>query len=253
MTETFSMQLYSGRNFPPLSGQLAIVKAAGFSDVEPFRGLYDDVGALKAAIEEAGLTSRAGHYSIDLWRDEPDRALQIARRLGHEIIVLPYVVPADRPKDAGGWAAFGRTVAGVARRVTGEGLRLAWHNHDFELRALDDGSRPIEHILGEDENVEWEADLAWVVRGGEDPETWLKRYSGRVATLHVKDLAPAGEKVDEDGWADVGAGTLDWASLYRAGRAAGATIMIAEHDNPSDFERFARTSFEAMQRYSREA
>lgn len=252
MNETLSMQLYSGRNFPPLAHQLATVKAAGFSDVETFRGLYDDVDGLKAAIEAAGLTNRAGHYSVDLWRDEPDRALAIARRLGHEIVVLPYVMPADRPSDAAGWAAFGQVVAAIARRVTGEGLRLAWHNHDFEMRPLADGSRPLEHILGADEAVEWEADLAWVVRGGEDPESWLKRYAGRVATLHVKDIAPAGEKTDEDGWADVGTGTLDWARLYRAGREAGAGIMIAEHDNPSDFARFARTSFAAMQRYAQE-
>lgn len=252
MTDTLSMQLYSGRNFPPLADQLKTVREAGFTDVEPFRGLYDDVDALKAAIDEAGLTSRAAHFSLEMLETDPDRALAIARKLGTEILVLPYVMPADRPDDAAGWAAVGGRVAAIARRVTGEGLRLAWHNHDFEMRSLEDGSRPLEHLLGEDGAIEWEADLAWVVKGGEDPETWLKRYAGRVATLHVKDIAPAGQKTDEDGWADVGTGTLDWARLYKAGREAGATLMIAEHDNPSDFERFARTSFEAMQRYSRE-
>ncbi|KAB0678812.1 sugar phosphate isomerase/epimerase family protein [Aureimonas leprariae] len=245
-----SIQLYSGRNFPPLADQLRIVAAAGYRDVEPFRGLYDDVGALKAALDEHGLTARAGHYSMDLLEKEYDRAVEIARTLGSEIVVLPYVMPDDRPKDAEGWKGFGRRVGSIAKRLKGDGLRCAWHNHDFEMREIDGGSRPIQHILDTDMEIEWEADVAWIVRGGEDPATWLERYSGRVASLHVKDIAPAGEKTDEDGWADVGDGTLDWAKLFQAGERAGATLMIAEHDNPSDFERFATRSLKAMQSYA---
>jgi sugar phosphate isomerase/epimerase len=250
MTETFSMQLYSGRNFPPLANQLRILAAAGYRDVEPFRGLYDDVDGLKAALDEHGFTARAAHYSVDLLEKDYERSVAIARTLRNEIVVLPYLVPDERPNDAEGWKAFGRRVGSVAKRLQGDGLRCAWHNHDFELRALDDGSRPIQHILDTDLGVEWEADLAWIVRGGEDPATWLERYSGRVATLHVKDIAPAGEKRDEDGWADVGDGTLDWPELFAAGRRAGATLMIAEHDNPSDFERFATRSLAAMRSYA---
>ena len=32
--------------------------------------------------------------------------------------------------------------------------------------------------------------------------------------------------------------------------AAGSDVMIAEHDNPSDFDRFARVSAQAMRRLS---
>ena len=79
---------------------------------------------------------------------------------------------------------------------------------------------------------------------------WIERYRGRIPLVHVKDLAPAGAKTDEDGWADVGAGVLPWAALWSACVAAGAEIMIAEHDNPSDFARFARTSSAAMKALS---
>ena len=249
MAETLSLQLYSGRNFPPLADQLRIIAEAGYRDVETFRSLYDDLGGLKTALDGAGLTTRSGHYSVEMLEDEYERSLEIARTLGQQIIVMPYLMPDERPSDSAGWAAFGRRVAAVAERVTGDGLRLAWHNHDFEMRALSDGSRPIEHILDASQAVEWEADLAWVVKGGEDPERWLERYTGRVATLHVKDIAAAGQNTDEDGWADVGAGTLDWAALFKAGRRAGAMLMVAEHDNPSDFRRFATRSIAAMKSY----
>ena len=81
---------------------------------------------------------------------------------------------------------------------------------------------------------------------------WIERYRGRIPLVHVKDIAPAGEKVDEDGWADVGAGVMPWARLWPQCVAAGAEIMIAEHDNPSDFERFARVSAAAMRGFARE-
>lgn len=246
---TLSMQLYSARNAPPLADQLRDLAALGYQDVECFRGLYDDVPALKAILDENGLTARSGHFSVDLLEGEFDRAVEIARTLGNEIVVLPYLLPDSRPSDAEGWKAFGARVGAVARRLKGEGLRTAWHNHDFELRMVEGGGRPLDHILDADPAIEWEADLAWVVRGGEDPAAWLRRYAGRVAALHVKDIAPAGTKTDEDGWADVGEGTLDWAALWQDGKAAGADLMVAEHDNPSDFGRFARTTIRAFQRF----
>ena len=48
------------------------------------------------------------------------------------------------------------------------------------------------------------------MRGGADPRRWIERYRGRIPLVHVKDIAPAGEKEDEDGWADVGTGTVPW-------------------------------------------
>jgi sugar phosphate isomerase/epimerase len=81
------------------------------------------------------------------------------------------------------------------------------------------------------------------VRGGVEPKAWLERYRSRLTSAHVKDLAPAGQNEDEDGWADVGAGVLDWRDLWRACRRAGAKWMVVEHDKPKDPARSARASF----------
>ena len=58
-------------------------------------------------------------------------------------------------------------------------------------------------------------------------------------------------KRHEDGWADVGAGIMPWSELWPQCVAAGAETMIAEHDNPSDFDRFARVSAMAMRAYAK--
>ena len=55
---------------------------------------------------------------------------------------------------------------------------------------------------------------------------------------------------NEDGWADVGHGTVDWAGLIKAFREkSAAKVYVMEHDNPSDVERFARRSIEAANKY----
>ena len=180
--------------------------------------------------------------------NHPGRTLEIARTLGVEVVVAPYLTPEQRPRDIDGWKSFGTRLARAGDGFARHGLSFAWHNHDFEFAALPDGSHPIEHVLGLD--LLWEADFAWVVRGNADPEAWLDRYRGRIPLVHVKDIAPTGQNLDEDGWADVGMGTLPWPTLWHKCVAAGAEIMIAEHDNPSDFERFARVSAYAMRKFS---
>ena len=94
-------------------------------------------------------------------------------------------------------------------------------------------------------------DLAWVVKGGADPIAWMDKYGSRITAVHVKDIAPAGEALDEDGWADVGQGTLDWKSLIKTIQAkTKAKYFVAEHDKPSDAIRFARRSMDAVKTWA---
>ncbi len=87
-------------------------------------------------------------------------------------------------------------------------------------------------------------DIAWIVRGGGDPFDWIKRYASRITAVHVKDIAPPGKNADEDGWADVGHGTIDWAKLIAELRKSGDDEMfIMEHDNPNDY-RALRLAFD---------
>ena len=244
LTDPFSFQLYSARNFPPLEAQLGFVAAAGFTNVEPYGGLYGDPAGFAAQLKAAGLHARSGHFGLDQLETKFDTMVEAARILGIGTLIVPYVGGEDRGTDKASWQVFGARLHTIAAKLKDEGLRFAWHNHDFEFMPLADGSYPIEHILGDD--LLWEADVAWIVRAKADPATWLRRFSGRVKLVHVKDIAPAGQKTDEDGWADVGTGIVDWKTLWGECVAAGAEIMVAEHDNPSDAVRFAKVSAAAM-------
>src|SRR5690606_34240898 len=97
--------------------------------------------------------------------------------------------------------------------------------------------------------LSWEADIAWIMRGGADPMEWIKRFPDRITAVHIKDVAAPGEKLDEDGWEDVGHGIVPWRAIWAELRNTPVRFLIMEHDNPSDEKRFAGRSIEAAMRF----
>lgn len=243
-----SIQLWSTRSEPSLKAQIEHVAACGYANVEPYEAICGDPPALRALLDRHGLSARSGHFRLETFENAPARVVETACALGLGVVVAPWLDEDQRPADADGWRRIGARLSEISRRMAGEGLVFAWHNHEFELVRLPDGSCGLEHALGEE--VSLELDLGWVVQAGEDPCVWLSRYAGRIAAVHVKDVAPPGENLDQMGFADVGEGTMDWPLYLRAAAEAGVELMIVEHDQPADWRRFARVSAEAMRRFA---
>lgn len=243
-----SFQMFSSRAAETLEEQLKLLSELGYTDVQPFFfGVPEDVAALDgyvALLNKYKLTAKSGHFTFEVFDHSPDLVAEIARKFGMWLVVIPWINPEDRPTTAEGWQAIGTRLANYTEAMQQRGLTFAYHNHEFEMAPLPDGSYPIEHLLGA--TVPFEPDLAWIVVGKADPLFWLKKYAGRIPAVHVKDVAPDGEALDEKGFADLGQGTLDWQALWDASVEAGSQLMIVEHDQPSDWRRFARRSIAAM-------
>ncbi len=246
---SISYQLYCSRNFPPLDDTLAMLAAAGYAEVEGFGGLYGDAAALRASLDAAGLRMTTGHFGLAQVENETAAMLNVAKTMEMDAVFVPHVGPDDRPKDAAGWAAFGKRLAEAGKPFLDAGFKFGWHNHDFEFAAIDGDLIPLEHIANASPDLVLELDIGWVVRAGHDPLAWINRFGSKIIAAHIKDIAPAGECTDEDGWADVGHGTIDWAPIKTALDAVGVTRLVAEHDNPNDHARFARRSLAAMQAF----
>ncbi len=247
-------QLYSARNFQPFSAIFPKLAKAGYSEVEGYGALYaavDDAGlnALRDELSANGLTMPTGHFGIDMLEQETAKVLNIAKVVGVQAIYCPYLMPDQRPTDAKGWFAFGQRLQAAGKPYRDAGLDFGWHNHDFEFKTLEDGSTPQEQILAGGPELSWEADIAWVIRGGADPLAWIESYGKRIKAVHVKDIAPAGENTDEDGWADVGHGTVDWKGLIAALKSYGVKHYVVEHDNPNDIDRLITRSIAAFNSY----
>ena len=246
----WSFQLYSARNFQPWDKVLKIVADAGYKQVEGYGGVYQDPAGFRAEMDRNGLSMPTGHFSIDALEGDFDGVRAIADALGIKMVICPHIVAEKRPADAAGWRGFGERLRKVGEKAKAAGYGFAWHNHDFEFQPFEDGTVPLEHILEAAPDIGWEIDVAWVVRGAADPSAWIDRYGKRIVAVHVKDIARAGEGLDEDGWADVGHGSMDWKGLMATLRArTDARYYVMEQDNPNDIARFARRSIESARTY----
>ncbi len=238
----YSFQLYCARNFPPISAILPKLKTLGYAQVEGFGGLFNDLGSFGDALKDSGLTMPSAHLGLDLLKDT-DKSMKIAEELGIRTLICPAIPKQEREQPEAGWTALAETLAGLAETYEKAGFGFGWHNHAYEFVPTETGRMPLEIILDTAPALSWECDVAWVVRGHHDPVAWMQRYAERVVAIHIKDIAPEGECRDEDGWADVGHGIIDWKMIMDfVTTETRAGLFVMEHDNPNDVERFARRS-----------
>jgi sugar phosphate isomerase/epimerase len=248
MTE-FSFQLYSARHFPPVEGIFGRLAALGYTQVEGYSDLYKDPAGLAEKLKANGLAMPTAHFSLDDLKDVA-ATTRIAGALGVRTVICPAVPWGRRSPSEEQFTELATLLGSLATSYRNAGFGFAWHNHEFEFVPTASGNLPMNIILELAPGVEWEVDVAWMVKAKQAPFDWLQKYGPRITAIHVKDIALPGENANEDGWADVGYGTLDWQQLYSTIKASTATkYYVMEHDNPSDVDRFASRSIATAKKW----
>lgn len=243
--DRIGVQLYTVRDgmARDVAGTLREVAAVGYQEVET-AGLFDRSPAqFRAALDQAGLVSPAGHYPIDAIRTRPDATLAEARALGQHWVVVPWLDEADRTVEGYQRLADDLNRFGAAARAAD--LRVAYHNHDFEFAPLADGRAGYDLIVtGTDPSlVDLEIDLFWATKGGRDPVALFAAHPDRFPLCHVKDMAAIGGAQE---MVPVGEGEIDFAAIFAHAQEAGLRHFFVEHDNPRDAIASIRTSFQHL-------
>ena len=102
--------------------------------------------------------------------------------------------------------------------------------------------------------VQLELDAFWVSVAGHDPVEMLKKYSGRVRLLHLKDKAAGTpvmykESPGNAAFKELGNGVIEWAKVLRAASAAGVQHYFVEQDQtPGDPLDSLRQSMEYLKK-----
>lgn len=244
IAEDLSIQLYSLRDYGNLESQLAALAQLGFRRVEIIGSHLDDASGTRARLDAYGMSAPTGHVPLEALRNRLDWVVEHAHIIGMKELYLPALPAAERALPAGEWRRIGAELGRIAETLKPNGLALGYHNHDWELRSFAEGKTALGHLFaGADGSpLTFEADLAWFVRGGADPISWMRSLRNRLTAVHVKDIAAQGTNLDEEGWCDIGAGVLDWPMLWREAVSLGAKWMVLEHDKPKDPISFAAVS-----------
>jgi sugar phosphate isomerase/epimerase len=242
--DRIGIQLYTVRGLMERdpNATLGALAAIGYREVE-FAGLYGRSATdFRRMLDSHNLTAPAGHVSIQDIRTALSRLLDDAATLGWRWIVCPWIDERERTLPGYRRVAADLNRAGESARAVG--LRMGYHNHEFEFARLADGTVPYDILLEEldPQLVDMELDLYWIVHGGGDPLAYFQRQPGRFPLLHVKDRTRSGTMVD------VGDGAIDFGRIFASAATAGTRHYFVEHDQPEAPLDFARNSFVYLSR-----
>lgn len=246
-----AVQLYSIRDdmAADFEGSLRAVKEMGYDGVE-FAGLYGHSPAeVRALCEKYSLTPISAHVAYDEMMAHPQQTMADYAAAGCRYIAIPYLTEEYRP-GASRYPELVENVRMLGGAAKENGLTLLYHNHDFEFQKID-GVYALDKLYADvpADLLQTQLDTCWVNVGGEDPAAYLRRYTGRAPTVHLKDFVMPGKKpqnmyhligIDDDQPSEVsgfeyrplGMGAQDMPALLQACEDAGAEWVIVEQDDP---------------------
>jgi sugar phosphate isomerase/epimerase len=204
------------------------VAAFGYEEVE-FAGYFGRTPQqIHDALGASGLAGSASHVPVETLGADWDAQLEAAETMGHRYLVVAWLTPEQR-STIDDYKRYAELFNQAGERAQAAGIGFAYHNHDFEFLTLD-GEVPFDVLLAETDPklVRFELDLFWITKGGRDPLAYFGAHRGRFPLVHVKDMDAGGEMVR------VGAGTIDFASIFARREEAGIEHAFVEHDNPTD-------------------
>ncbi|GAB5080816.1 sugar phosphate isomerase/epimerase family protein [Arthrobacter sp. AD-310] len=183
---SYSLQLYTLRNAiaEDLPGTIRKVADIGFTQVEPYN-FVATAKELGDALRANGLTAPSGH--APLLSQDQDEIFAAAKELGITTVIEPYI-PAGQWKNADDIKATAAKLNAAAKKGAEYGIRVGYHNHQWELESSIEGRTALEYFTDLlDPEVVLEVDTYWVAVGGQDPVDLLTRLGGRVKLIHIKD------------------------------------------------------------------
>lgn len=182
---------------------LADVAASGLDGFEPGINSPDDIDRLAPLLKKHGLEMRSLYVNSTLHdTSQTDKSIEEilaiakkARQIGTQIIVTnpsPIRWGGPENKNDTQLEVQAKALDTLGAKVKSMGLRLAYHNHDIELR---NAAREFHHaMLGTDPvNVTLCLDAHWVYRGSGNSAVALfdilKLYGPRITELHLRQSA----------------------------------------------------------------
>lgn len=245
--QQIGLQLYTLRN-PIAKDAKATLKAvaeAGYKQVEMYG--FSQCQAQIDAARDAGLAMHSAHIEWDCvvnpkdsQRSEFARMLDKAKQIGLSHLVIPYLLPNNR-KTLDDYRKVAENANHAAAMAQQAGIRLSYHNHNFEFAPLEGGKSGFDIFVDEfSADMKFELDIFWVVAAGLDPVKLLEKLKGRVTQLHLKDLK-AGVKtpsyqsdLPQDAFQELGNGCIAMKPIIEAAAIAGVEHCHVEQDQSPD-------------------
>lgn len=233
------LQLYSLRDVikNDISSIISKVAAIGYKEVETFsysakNGFWGlDATAFKALLDQHGMNSPSGHFEMGEYisgknTDVLKAYIEAANILGSTYVTVPWLDGNVR-KTADDYKKIAAKLNEAGTLCKASGLKIAYHNHDFEFKKFGD-TTGFDILLKETDKklVDFELDLYWAVRSAVNPLDLFNAHPKRFTMFHVKDMDKANKALN----AEIGQGSIDFKNILTGAKQAGVKHYFVEHE-----------------------
>lgn len=227
-----------------VQGTIAQVAKIGYQQVETFYGYPGanaakefwglDAKAFKSLLKANNLSSPAGHYNCtafltDGGEDVLKAQIETAAIVGQKYFIIPGLPTNIRQNgtldDYKNMAAKFNRAAELSKA---HGLKLGYHNHNFEFKDQGNGNTGYHILLKETDPalVSFELDLFWAINAGLDPVKMFRENPGRFRMWHVKDM----DSADKSVYTEVGTGIIPFKAIFAEAKLSGMEYLFIEQD-----------------------
>ena len=244
------IQMYTVRDQlqADFEGTVEKIAKIGYRNLE-FAGYYNRTPEqVRALLDRLQIVSRSSHIGAQLMRQDAAAQIKSAKTIGQDYITLPSFNFGK--EGLAGWRKAVAEFNQWGAMCRDAGLRLAYHNHNFEFAPLE-GTTGYDVLVKETDPklVDFELDLYWARFADQDPLALFAKYPGRFAMWHVKDMTVTGT---QKGMTPVGKGTIDFKSIFAHAQQSGMKYFFVEHDTAAQYPGGSLASAQASYEYLRQ-
>ena len=230
--KSFGLQLYTLREDLPKDPKAVLKQIAsfGYKQIESYEGkdgMFWGMGhtGFKKYMDELGMTIISSHCDIT---NNFERKANEAAAIGMKYLFCPWKGPQKKIDDFKKFADEFNACGEICRKA---GIRFGYHNHDYSFKELE-GEIPQDVMMKgtNPDTVDFEMDIYWVVAAGQNPIEWFKKYPNRFRACHVKDRAKNPGTDNRKNSIDLGAGSIDFSKILKAGAKSGMQYFIVEQE-----------------------
>lgn len=237
------------------------IKDMGYDGVE-LAGLYGlEPAYIRDTLARIGLIPISAHVPLVDMMADAEKVARDYTEIGVSYIVVPYL-PEEYRHNTPGYPVVIEAMKKIGAVMKAHGLKLLYHNHDFEFVVLEDGTFGFDDIYTQipEDLLMVEPDTCWIKVAGQDPAKYVRKYGARCEIVHLKDFVKEGnpknlykligidtEEADEDTgifeFRPVGFGMQLWEPILAASEEAGSKWVVVEQD-----EHYALSPLECARR-----
>ena len=214
------------------------LKEMGYSYLQ-FSGAEFDADRIKRVSEATGLPIVLTHVPMDRILNDTDALMEDHAKFGCHNIGLG-AMPSDAIADEVKCKETVEKLNRAGEEMAKNGFKFFYHHHHFEFYRHN-GETVFDYIIKNAPYINFTADTYWLQYGGVNVADTLKRLTGRIECVHLKDYGIASKVVEgktkfEPTFVPVGSGSLNFKEAVAAAKEAGAKYFLVEQDNASKHE-----------------